>query len=244
MKKANRNKGFTLIELALVVLILAILASVAIPSYQDYVEKARLAELQLRVDAMRTAMAAAYETGVRSMFVSGGIGAERVEDINQLLPGVPISDDLTYPNLNLAIVITDKDYGKFGGEAAPYLLVSARNQEEHRTLRNFSEIMPDARWAWWVPSTMMVIPLLDPVTQVSSTPPVQNPQVQIPAVTQIPATQPPVTSTAATTTPTTTTQNPVVTTTAVQGNANPPFVNQNPTCVHPGNGHAFGRCRN
>ena len=54
----DKQNGFTLIELALVVLIIGLLASVAIPSYSDYVQKSQLVEVQLQVDALRNAATA------------------------------------------------------------------------------------------------------------------------------------------------------------------------------------------
>jgi type IV pilus assembly protein PilA len=57
------QKGFTLIELMIVVAIIGILAAVALPAYQDYTARAKLSEVILAASACRTSITEIYQSG-------------------------------------------------------------------------------------------------------------------------------------------------------------------------------------
>ncbi|TMQ57851.1 MAG: type II secretion system protein [Candidatus Eisenbacteria bacterium] len=61
MRTVSRSEaGFTLIELVIVIVILGILASVAIPKYEDMREQARVASLKGQLGSIRSAVSIQY----------------------------------------------------------------------------------------------------------------------------------------------------------------------------------------
>jgi type IV pilus assembly protein PilA len=62
--KRNLQKGFTLIELMIVVAIIGILAAIALPAYQDYTTRAKVTEVVLAMSKCRTGISETHQSGV------------------------------------------------------------------------------------------------------------------------------------------------------------------------------------
>jgi type IV pilus assembly protein PilA len=67
------QKGFTLIELMLIVAIIAIMAAIALPAYQDFTIRTKVSELVLAASAYRTTVSEkAQQDG--GLLTSAGVG--------------------------------------------------------------------------------------------------------------------------------------------------------------------------
>ena len=93
----NTQQGFTLIELMIVVAIIGILASIAVPSYQTYVKKAKFSEVVMATSPYKTAIELCAQTTLASSAtaITGCIGGSN---------GIPA--DISTSNGNVASITT------------------------------------------------------------------------------------------------------------------------------------------
>lgn len=66
------QKGFTLIELMIVIAIIGILAAVALPAYKDYTIRAKVSEVILAASSCRTSITETIQSSVTKVLPSAG----------------------------------------------------------------------------------------------------------------------------------------------------------------------------
>jgi type IV pilus assembly protein PilA len=88
-----QQKGFTLIELMIVITIMAILMSIAIPSYQQYTKKAHYAEVIQAAAPYKLAVAECYQdTGTLNQCNSGHFGIPKPYKGTHLIDTIKVSN--------------------------------------------------------------------------------------------------------------------------------------------------------
>lgn len=106
----NAQKGFTLIELMIVVAIIGILAAIAIPQYQNYIAKSQVSRVMSETGAIKTAV----ETCILEGKLTVGTGAGECD------LGVTTSNLYTLTTIT-ALTDTQVIAGTFAGGAATTL---------------------------------------------------------------------------------------------------------------------------
>ncbi len=79
---ATTQKGFTLIELMIVIAIIGILAAIAIPAYQDYIARSQMTEALSLASGQKTSVAETYgQIGTWAAIDSGTNGIPAAADV-------------------------------------------------------------------------------------------------------------------------------------------------------------------
>ena len=106
--KRQLQKGFTLIELMIVVAIIGILAAVALPAYQDYTVRAKVSEVILAASACRTSITESIQSGTNTPTVNNAWGCESTGSTSKYVAGIQtnVAGDIFVRSQNLG---TDKD---------------------------------------------------------------------------------------------------------------------------------------
>ena len=80
----KQQQGFTLIELMIVVAIIGILAAIAIPAYQNYVKKAKFAEVLSIQDSYKTAVATCADEQGGNLSACGTPGTNGIPSVTNV----------------------------------------------------------------------------------------------------------------------------------------------------------------
>ena len=103
------QKGFTLIELMIVIAIIGILAAVALPAYQDYTVRARASEVILAASACRTSITEVYQSATgASSFSADGFGCESTSSTSRYVASITTS-------ANGVVTVTSQNLGGTAG---------------------------------------------------------------------------------------------------------------------------------
>lgn len=129
----NAQKGFTLIELMIVVAIIGILAAIAIPQYQNYIARSQVARVMGETGSLKTAVDNCIQSGKESGATSSaticapadfGATGSNILGAGAVVKGGVLQNGQTGVGLPLVLVNTDgtaQIQGKFGNNAAATL---------------------------------------------------------------------------------------------------------------------------
>jgi prepilin-type N-terminal cleavage/methylation domain-containing protein len=155
-------KGFTLLELMLVVLIIGILANISLPTFQNEVEQSRFTELLLKIDELRTKLEVANQADGMLVFNNDSAlnltsGTPQHSSSSSLFKlGIPAN--FSYPNLVFMIAPQKNTRNQITGLGLTVIGITGNAKQ---SLMNLSEVLPAGSWSWTARGKMLAIHLID-----------------------------------------------------------------------------------
>lgn len=158
---ASRMRGFTLVEIASVLAIVATLAAVALPVYHQYVQRAQLSQLMLQVDAIATAVQIEDATGVKNL--QQGATPGKAPPQLQVLPDATFAEP---GGIRLLLIRAPAGFFPSSPAQARYGLVAeGRAEGDAARLRELYRVLPFAAGdKLWLAASQLAFPLIAPAS--------------------------------------------------------------------------------
>ena len=94
MRTTNNQRGFTLIELMIVVAVIGIIASIALPQVRSYTIRAKASEVMLAMTYCRTAISEVFQSG-ESTPGADNFGCESADQVGKYVLSIHTKSDGT-----------------------------------------------------------------------------------------------------------------------------------------------------
>lgn len=125
----NNQKGFTLIELMIVVAIIGILAAIAIPQYQNYISRSQVSRVMTETAALKTAVEDCINNGQTTVGTASSTNCDPNATASNLVTGAAQGSEVAvtgsgFPQVTLNTTGAATIVATFGNNASADLKTS------------------------------------------------------------------------------------------------------------------------